>query len=730
MTSGLSAGEFLPISVEQFLSERRSNSMTQPNGLSKFMPPEIESGEETVDAFIAIENASAIDRLTSMGVNIQSIFDGFVTARVPVRLLEQVSMLAGVTDIDISRRVELCTDSTLSVTHAGQLHEGVKYGLPQSYDGSGVIVGVIDVGFDYQHRAYRKANNPDVTRIVRIYDTRNTSGHPVYNKQGTKLPGSVFMNDEIYSLTSDGSGTHGTHTSSIAAGTNLNGYGGMAPGADIVLCAVKVLDGSLSTVEIANCIKYITCYADSVGKPCVMSLSVSTATGQHDGLDYLSRAVSQCVGKGKIFVISAGNCGDRPMYVHKQVNKTQPLHLLFKYKKMDGVDSSYYYSQVNTDIWIRGGKMRPAYRWHILDLETGHIVWQGDSLTGSTVISSSQFSDYFDADPSVSTESMIQVIAGTSSNGRKYNIDISMSNLLCQEYTVVNGVKKGRYAIGLSIYPRDNVDSDIDVWLGHSASRCATYDQPVITMTGNVISDFYTGSNNDCTIGTYAVSDSVISVGAFAARNSYYSLPLNRTIVDKTVTVGEIADFSSFQIEGAGPTGAALPTICAPGMYVVAAISQYSYLANYTTTVMQTEDGSTWGAMSGTSMSAPTVAGIIALWLQANPDLSVSQIKEILAQTAIRDDFTTGPNSAMFGPNGKIDAMAGIKRILYNMNLKLGDVNSNGFVNMDDLTLMINYLLGSYPPDVTFSEANADMNQNGSINMDDLTELINYLLTN
>lgn len=720
----MAAGNTLPQAVEQFMNERCTGGVSNSSAFSQFIPPRLVQGEEVVDAFIAVDNADVIDKLASQGVNVQAVFDGFVTARVPVALLEQISSIAGVTDIDVSRRVELCTDSTLSVTHAGQVIDGINHGLSYPYDGTGVVVGIIDVGFDYQHRAFRKADNPDVTRIVRVYDTRNTSGHPVISSAGAKLPGSVFMNDEIYSLTNDGIGTHGTHTSSIAAGTHVNGYGGMAPGADIVLCAVSVLDGSLSTVEIANCVKYITCYADSVGKPCVMSMSVSTTNGQHDGQDYLSSAIAQNVGQGRIFVISAGNTGGRPLYAHKKVSKTQPINLLFKSKTISNADSSYYYGQVNADIWLSGANRRPAYRWHIIDLKTGQIVWLGDSVNGNTQINSSLFSDYYNGDD----RGKLDVTAGISSNGKTYRLDVSMSNLTCSQYTIINGEKQARYAIGLSVYPRDNNVSDVHAWLGHSSSQFGILERPVVTMAGDMISDFYTGSTNHCTIGTYAVNDSIISAGAFAARNSYYSLNSGHTVVDNTITVGSIANFSSFQLEGEGPTGAALPTICAPGIYVVAAASRYSYLANSNMTVMRTDDGSCWGVMSGTSMSAPTVAGIIAQWLQANPKLSVSQVKEILAESAIRDNFTTGHDGAHFGPNGKIDAMAGLRLVLERTNCAKGDVNCDGNVGMDDLTLMINHMLGLPSHGEIFSLVNADINQNADVNMDDLSEMINILL--
>ena len=58
----------------------------------------------------------------------------------------------------------------------------------------------------------------------------------------------------------------------------------------------------------------------------------------------------------------------------------------------------------------------------------------------------------------------------------------------------------------------------------------------------------------------------------------------------------------------------------------------------------------------------------------------------------------------------------------------VGDVNSDGSVNMDDLTAMINYLLTDDATGINLTYA--DTNQSGGVGMDDLSVLINYLLTN
>ena len=56
-----------------------------------------------------------------------------------------------------------------------------------------------------------------------------------------------------------------------------------------------------------------------------------------------------------------------------------------------------------------------------------------------------------------------------------------------------------------------------------------------------------------------------------------------------------------------------------------------------------------------------------------------------------------------------------------------GDVNGDGFVTIDDVTALINYLLTEDPTGINLEAANCD--EIGTINISDVTELINYLLT-
>ena len=67
--------------------------------------------------------------------------------------------------------------------------------------------------------------------------------------------------------------------------------------------------------------------------------------------------------------------------------------------------------------------------------------------------------------------------------------------------------------------------------------------------------------------------------------------------------------------------------------------------------------------MTGTSQASPFVAGVIATWLEANPELSPEDIQLILKKTARQDSHTGACPNSIYG-YGKIDALAGIKEVL------------------------------------------------------------------
>lgn len=743
--------DILPPSVHQFLDERKMNSqLSQPRNndeatllKSRFAPTRIVNGTEMADVFIDFESTSVIPILKSHGVIVNCVFDDFLTAQIPIDRLKDVARITGVRGMEISGVAELCSDSTLSVTRAGQVLNGTSYGLPQAYDGTGVIIGMIDTGFDYQHTAFRRADDITKTRIVRVYDPNNSSGHRV-QINGSNLPGSVFMNEQIDTLTTDAYETHGTHTTGMAAGRHVNGYGGTAPGADIVMCTMRNLHSSFSELEMINCIKYIYAYADSVGKPCVINISMSNRFGPHDGTDRVSKAIAQCVGPGRILVVAAGNNGNEYNYTFGPTTAEKPLSTLIGHFYPPG-DDSYFYVNTWMTSWVRQINVPPVIQFHILDKKTKHIVWESELISSFLYIPVTEISQYFESYPYMTIKGYMSGLVSQSPANMKYQATCEFKNMMCKEYTTDPwGNITSRYQIGVSIYPPSVTSPSrpdscyVDSWMCTANGRITTWNTPiykdVITEDGDTITqtleNFYTSATNRCSVGTYTINDSVISVGGYLARDSYFSMLDNATIVLEDATLGRYAYYTSFEYPGYGPTGKALPTITAPSTIVISSANHLAGINETTSGTVMKSGNDYWGTMTGTSMAAPAVAGIIAQWLQINPNLSPSQVKDILAQTAIKDSFTNDPGYGVrFGPNGKVDAMAGVRLLLGlddEEEILRGDVNGDGIINITDLTWLIDYMIGIPDPDFVIEAA--DVHPDGILNIEDVSYLIDLMI--
>lgn len=613
-------------------------------------------GQEMVDVFITLHDSQNTSRITALGGVIGARFTGLVTAQVPVAQLQAIAALDEVEQVSIAEMMESNVDTTRSVTSVNYVAEGLQHGLPANYDGKGVVFGIIDSGIDFNHAAFQDSLGN--TRIKCVYMPADNSGTKV-TISGTVLPGSEFDSTRIASLTTDlASSAHGSHTAFIGAGSPNGPYSGMAPGADIVMCA---LAGKNTDVNIANSVKYITQYAKRVGKPCVISVSMGARRGPHDGTSKLCKIYDEVGKNDAVVCLANGNLGSLKRYIHHKFSGMNTATSPNIGSCVTGTKAGYT-ANFAIDTWSRS-RSAVGIKYLLIDPDDNSIFYETGIMKSYTyhyIGPGKESKRGYNAFLSQYFSGNIGVWVTTESNGHiETYSEVSLKPLR-------SDVKA--YKMAVQFYGADGVEFDSWVTSENAYSWHPQVDEY----------KFVNGTDS-CSLSDQVTGKYTISVGNYVGRYRYMSLS-GKEVCNSIYPEGSIYVQSSY---GIAPNGESYPFVAAPGYLVVSAYNGYNYLAKPSNNTAYSKENPTtgrtdyWGSMSGTSMSTPTVAGIVALWLQANPQLKVDDVKEIIRKSAyVDDDVRKAP--LQFGA-GKINALGGFPEFQY----RLTDVISNSRLDVD-----------------------------------------------
>ena len=594
------------------------------------------------------QNPPAASTLVQLSVNEQfqanciSRLGGVILRREGTKLLiscrcdavETVAAQKGVVSCSVSLRPEPLMDSVRAQCRINQIHGGTQTGgFSTPYTGKGVLTGILDSEFDTHHPAFLDSSGQ--TRFFALWDQMDSTGR-AKNRfgYGTIKYRSDMAGDTLFGLAQEGA-FHGTHTASTMAGSSTKyGYGGAAP--DGILVGVRYS----GIAQIAEGLVWICSLADSLKLPCVINTSIGLASGPHDGTSLVDHIIDSLSGPGRIIVGAIGNDGARYSHISFNLNPGETK----KTWVMPYVDSLAvpYPCYLGADIWGEPGKnfsgsfmimdrRTLSYRQGVNPFSTSKtrlyavdtIEWK-DSVSGMT----DTFFLQFGVERSSERNSKTHLIALAYSTNPHLQLGITITNPSTTSRTIIHGwntKKESFYHFGL---------------------------------------DGFTAGDSTYTVNEIGgTSKRNITVGAYCGRTI---VPLwnNTTFNHDNQPFGEI-----FSSSGVGPTvdGRIKPDIVAPGWSVIAALSRtapknWSEVAIWpdTTTTL-----SRYGGNTGTSMASPVVAGIVALMLQAKPDLTPEEAKEALQKTAVKDGFT-GPLAAYSNKwgAGKVDALAALADLL------------------------------------------------------------------
>ena len=495
-----------------------------------------------------------------------------------------------------------CLDEARKAVNVNPLTSG-QSPLPQAYTGKGIIVGVIDGGIQYNHPTFLDANGMPRFRKIWDFDDKDGQQEPVVLTNATDILARKYSYSSCNGI---GATNHGSHVAAIATGSGR--YLGMAPESDILFSDAAINPISERGYELYSdflltSAKNMTDYATEHQQPIVINISLGNNLGFSTEVKLLQEAFGLLTGPGRIIVAANGNEGnteESKSYFHSGSNLTESI--IFNGQTLP---MSY------DIIWKTGGSLSFS-----LDIMTG-------VRSNTETFSTSQLTDGML--PAVEREAY------------------KMS------FLQLDDAPDGKHIYKLRFIPKD-VDLDFSV----KASVTAEQSFEAFCKMLNIIS---ADPADGCTISNAYTSavpgifPNVVAVGNFCNR------VLPNGVEDE---VGVMNTSSSW-----GPTwdGRNKPDVSAPGS-IISAGNYYNpnnvdeVIENYD--IAGSDAKETWTCQSGSSQASPTVAGIVALWLQAKPDLSPDDVFSIIKKTSHAIEPIPNNHSGA----GVIDAYAGMLEVL------------------------------------------------------------------
>ena len=617
--------------------------------------------EAEVKAFITLVAGADASSLEALGVTVEGGRGRMVLASFPESLLEAVEALPEVegirTDSPLSPKMNLVRE----VTGIDRIHSGVD--LPQPFTGKGVVAGIVDGGIDPNHVNFK---NPDGTPRIGNFTYFRPTQSGEYVQQ-------TFGADYIPVIDTETSTTfHGTHTLGIMAGSytgdvnvavanadgmtakaekQANPYYGVATGADLAVSC-----GASSDYYVALGIEAILDYAYyERNAPSVINLSLGNNLGAHDGSSSLCQYLDQVSDLDRvIFCVAAGNEGELPIALHKTFTADD---LSLSTCLRPGVDvegmqnarygQTYIYSDSDTQfelqaIVVNRSRGAVAMRMPLAATSGAMKYWVSGSQyqASDDDVVSPQLAKWFTGYIGVGAEF-------DSTTGRYYGIIDYML------WDNTSGNPDGNYVVGIQVN-------------GQAGQRVDMYGDGAYCDFSAYGMDGFSDGMTDGTISDVACGFNTISVGSYNTRDSWAAMDGFTYTYPTPFPVGQISGYSSY---ASLPDGRTLPEICAPGATVISSSNEYYIVENgfgdelRSAYVEADGRGYSWQQCTGTSMATPVVSGTIALWLEADPTLTYKEVKQILAETAVKDEYVLADDPTRWGA-GKLDAYAGLRKVL------------------------------------------------------------------
>ncbi len=538
--------------------------------------------------------------------------------------------------VEIASRAVPYVNKVRYGTRVDSVHAG--FNLPQPYHGEGVLIGVLDWGFDYTHPMFFDTTL-STTRIRAVWDQYRQAGPSPGNYGYGTVAESPLDYQLMGSDTSNvyGYSTHGTHVAGIAGGSGAGlGLKGMAPAAEFLFATLMVDEASA-----LDAFEWMQSVAEEDGKRLVINNSWGLPQwGTPDGSSLSNQFIDALSDEGVVFVSSNGNNGDVDYHIdHTFSGPSDTIRSRVKFYPLNANPSAW---GQNLTLW---GEVGEAF-------EMGFQV-----ITGvSNVVAESPLFNTNDG------PFMLDTIEVVNNDTIIYDVVLEQSHPANGRPFMQMRIHKGGANVSV-VMQLTSESGRVHAWnYTHLSNNVGNWGQDFqAAQPGWLGGDPFYGAQQP------ACGHSVIAVGAYS---SEFLNPVG------TIVGGTLANFSTY-----GPTldERLKPNVSAPGVNVESSLSSFRD-GGYSITNSVDFDGGEYefARLSGTSMSSPATAGVVALMLEANPELTPADVRSILESTA-REDDNTGELPAegdhVWG-HGKVTAsQAVVASLTWDSTLEIADID-------------------------------------------------------
>lgn len=578
---------------------------------------------ETISVFVYGNTDNTKYLVEDLGGHVNTVTKEILTATIPANKIDALAKYHEVERIQLSRPVQSANNKAIENISADRVHNG-DGSLDRAYKGKNVVVGIIDSGIDYLHTDFRDPADQSKSRVLYLWDQndaattgQNPSGFSYgaeWNKQ--QIETAIANNGSSIPQKDDESG-HGTHVAGTAAGN-----AGIAPEAKIIFVSLNFSNSA----GIADAAKYIFEKADELGLPCVINASLGGHYAPHDGTDPEGVMIDEMVKAkpGRAFVAAAGNEGSDFIHFSHDLNTSEAWTWYYGaftgtsfvtqlYGVMDRDDAETTELAISLD--------STYLNFNTNEFKPVKSMGTSDYNKVSDLFGIMRSFTFTYGDEAETTAGTIKVTAGVMpSNPNKVEFLVIFND-------AVDGSLPNYGWDFFKVHFKGTATPHVWTLRGNSV--------PFPSNLGVDVPENFFACDNSYSVGSPATAKEIIAVGASVNRVSWQASAGTVSVTNPAIKVGDLANFSS---EGPTLDLRTKPEIVAPGQFVMSALSHWVTVEEDAANDVSA-DGIHW-IMSGTSMASPVVTGAVALMLEKNPELNITEIRDLLFNNTDKDEFT------------------------------------------------------------------------------------------